>query len=83
MPVSGVGGAEDGMACHVFSSSNHEFPLGKRWADLYDAIQSRATGYRLAACIHLCLLHCFRIRVSIAIWGPSISTHNIQDKFDS
>lgn len=30
----GVGGAGDGVPCHVFSSSNHEYPLGRRWADL-------------------------------------------------
>ena len=31
------------MACHVFSSSNHAYPQGRRWADLC-AMQSRPDG---------------------------------------
>lgn len=55
MPESGVGGAEDGTACHVFSSSNHEYPNHEypnhEYLDLYDAVQSRATDYA-PGCLH-------------------------------
>lgn len=82
----GFGGAEDGVACHVFSS-NHQYPIGRRWADLcaMQYVWGNGSG---TGCLHPSVSRatfpnsCDGTNLPFhRDWGPSITVLNIHDKF--
>lgn len=82
----GFGGAEDGVACHVFSS-NHQYPIGRHWADLC-AMQYVWGSGSGTGCLHPSVSRatfpnsCDGTNLPFhRDWGPSITVLNIHDKF--